>query len=496
MHLTALKRSGLIRDWYDHKIEPGSAWNVEIQEAMERAGIILLLVSADFVASNYINNVEVPFALNRHQSGHARVIPVLLRPVEWQDLPFAKLQVLPTGARAVTSWANQDEAFSDIAGRLRELLYNQRSREVAAAEPSVAVTRVTQERVLDAAIALSVVVDEPTDIVTMVRTTESTGLKAILQVDRRTYSPTSEDVQSKMFELDFPSDSSGVILPATLELALESPGFDPARQRKKIRVPPKGDSDVSVFMITPKRAGILRLNLQVLSANVEIGSRMLVTTSVSVTHAPPSLSYGVTSLSIKPSPPRHVDRRKAEEENRRRTEEERNRAAQEQQHKEAEFRRKAEEELVRKRSEHQVQPEAEEENQRRIDQEANRARPRLAPQDVSVFERLAGSARRLYAGGAVIVVIGLTVMTFWFVAPFGGKDADVNNAAQVATKVEEYIKAAGAYHDRGEYSAALAELAKAKSLDPSNKAVQAELERTKKACLAEQKIGSTSLRCD
>src|SRR5262249_54767401 len=153
----------------------------------------------------------------------------------------------------------------------------QRSREVAAA--SVAVTRVTQERVLDAAIALSVVVDEPTDIVTMVRTTESTGLKAILQVDRRTYSPTSEDVQSKMFGLDFPADSSGEILPATLELALESPGFDPARQRKKIRVPPKGDSDVSVFMITPKRAGSLRLNLQVLSANVEIGSRMLVTTS-------------------------------------------------------------------------------------------------------------------------------------------------------------------------------------------------------------------------
>src|SRR5262249_36293381 len=137
-----------------------------------------------------------------------------------------------------------------------------------------------------------------------------------------------EDVQSKMFELDFPSDSSGEILPATLELALESPGFDPARQRKKIRVPPKDDSDVSMFMITPKHTSSLRLNLQVLSANVEIGSRMLVTTSVSATHAPPSLSYEVTSLPIKPPPPGHVDHRKAEEKNRRRIEEERIRAQQ------------------------------------------------------------------------------------------------------------------------------------------------------------------------
>jgi hypothetical protein len=297
-HLAGMKRSGLIRDWYDHMIEPGSEWSVEIEQAMERAGIILLLVSADFVASDYINKVEVPFALKRRQSGHARVIPVLLRAYDWHDLPYASLQWLPSGVLAVTSWDNEDEAFSDIAGRLRELVYNDRSREVAAAEPPIVTTRVTQERVLDAAIASSVVIDEPTDFVTMVRTTESSGLKAILQIDR-TYSPTSEDVQSKTFELDFPSGSSGEILPATLELALESPGFDPATQRKKIRVPPKGDSDVTVFMLTPKRAGQLRLNLQVLSANVEIASRLLVTTSVSATNAPPSLSYGVASLPIK-----------------------------------------------------------------------------------------------------------------------------------------------------------------------------------------------------
>ncbi|MBV9155985.1 MAG: toll/interleukin-1 receptor domain-containing protein [Acidobacteriaceae bacterium] len=288
-HLTALKRSGLISDWYDRKIEPGSEWGAQIHEAMERASIILLLISADFLASKYIFEVELPFALGRHQSGRAKVIPVLLRPVEWRDLPFAKLQVLPSEARPVTLWPNRDEAFSDIAGRLRELLYSERLQEALPPKLPVPVRPVTQERVLDAAIASSVVIDEPTDLVTMVRTTESGGLKAILKIDRA-YSPTSEDVQSKTFELDFPSDVSGKILPATLELALESPSFDPPRQQKKIRVPPAGDSDVSVFMLTPKRAGTLRLNLQVRSTDVEIGSRALVTESVPAAAARPILS--------------------------------------------------------------------------------------------------------------------------------------------------------------------------------------------------------------
>src|SRR5437588_787902 len=68
-HLTALKRAGLISDWYDRKIEPGAEWAAQIQEAMERAGIILLLVSADFLASQYISDIELPFALARHNSG-------------------------------------------------------------------------------------------------------------------------------------------------------------------------------------------------------------------------------------------------------------------------------------------------------------------------------------------------------------------------------------------------------------------------------------------
>lgn len=282
----------------------------------------------------------------------------------------------------------------------------------------------------------------------------------------------------------------------------------------------------------------------------------------------------------------------------------------------AEVQRKAEEERLREqerqRSEEDARRQAEEENQRRIEQEANRARlpdeeripseveqerkespasPQPAPerQDASVPERFSRSNRRkLYAGGVVVIVIGLAAMAFWFFGVAGTKDADVKkivslgiqgkrqldvgektvlkvggrfsdgsetavtknldwhssddsvvvvrgggqvegrkdgfaditvryegiasppltllvrgesrsseaDVARVATKIQEHIKTAGSYRDRGDYSPALAELAKAKSLDPASNAVQSELESTTKACLAEQRIVLTNLRCE
>ncbi len=298
-HLTALRRSGLISDWYDRKIEPGCEWNIQIQDAMDRAGIILLLISSDFLASEYISSIELPFALKRQDSGLARVIPILLRPVEVRDAPFSKLQMLPSAARPVTSWPNQDEAFSDIAGRLREILYSGKLELVASAPPAP-LTATTQPRVLDTAVSSSVVLDEPTDVVTMVRRTESGGLKTILNLDR-SYSATSDDVRSGSLEIDFPSNEFGRPLPAALELVLESPGFDPPRQVKKIRVPPDADSAVSVFMLTPKRIGTLRLNLQAVSGGVEIGSCTLKTSAMSLANAQPNLAYGVVSLTLQPA---------------------------------------------------------------------------------------------------------------------------------------------------------------------------------------------------
>ena len=84
-HLTILKRQGVIRDWYDREITAGTEWKGQIDQHLNAAGVILLVISADFLASDYCYDVEMTRALERHDQGEARVIPVLLRPVEgWQ----------------------------------------------------------------------------------------------------------------------------------------------------------------------------------------------------------------------------------------------------------------------------------------------------------------------------------------------------------------------------------------------------------------------------
>lgn len=91
----------------------------QIDTHLETAKIILLLVSADFMASNYCNEVELKRAMERHESGKARVIPIILRAVDWHHAPFGKLQAVPKDGRPVTSWSDPDEAFLDIARGIR-----------------------------------------------------------------------------------------------------------------------------------------------------------------------------------------------------------------------------------------------------------------------------------------------------------------------------------------------------------------------------------------
>ncbi len=107
-HLALLKRQGIILNWYDRKISPGERWEGAIDSNLATADIILLLVSADFLASDYCYDIEMKLALEHHKNGDATVIPIILRPVDWAEAPFSKLQALPMDGRPVTSWANLD----------------------------------------------------------------------------------------------------------------------------------------------------------------------------------------------------------------------------------------------------------------------------------------------------------------------------------------------------------------------------------------------------
>lgn len=121
-HLKLMQRQGLIVDWYDRHIQVGMEWRKEIDAHLEEATVILLLVSADFVASDYCYGLEMKRSLERHEAGQAIVLPILLRPADWKTAPFAHLQVLPRNGKAITTWNNSDEAFADIVLELRKVL--------------------------------------------------------------------------------------------------------------------------------------------------------------------------------------------------------------------------------------------------------------------------------------------------------------------------------------------------------------------------------------
>ncbi|MBD2100101.1 eIF2A-related protein, partial [Leptolyngbya sp. FACHB-261] len=118
-HLSTLQREGVITAWHDREIIAGGELDRELDQHLNTAQIILLLASADFFASDDLYNIQLKRALERHQAGEARVIPVLLRPVDWENTPLGKLQPLPRNGEPITRWTNQDQAFLEVAQGIR-----------------------------------------------------------------------------------------------------------------------------------------------------------------------------------------------------------------------------------------------------------------------------------------------------------------------------------------------------------------------------------------
>ncbi len=122
-HLTFWQRQGLINLWHDREISAGTEWEPEIDKHLDTAGIILLLISPDFMSSEYCYGIEMKKALERHVQGEACVIPIILRRCSWKMATLAKLQVLPKDAIPVVSseWHDEDEAFHNITEGIRKV---------------------------------------------------------------------------------------------------------------------------------------------------------------------------------------------------------------------------------------------------------------------------------------------------------------------------------------------------------------------------------------
>lgn len=130
-HLALLKRQSVFDVWHDRRIGAGREWAGDINDALERASVVLLLVSADFLASDYCYDKEMKRALQRHDQGDARVVPVILRTCDWQSSDFGKLQAVPRDGRPIASHSDVDAAMTEVALALRRIAEEMRAVDAA-----------------------------------------------------------------------------------------------------------------------------------------------------------------------------------------------------------------------------------------------------------------------------------------------------------------------------------------------------------------------------
>ena len=135
-HLSILVREGLITDWHDREIAAGTAWQEEIDRHLLSADIVLLLVSASFIASDYCWGDEMAKALARHKEKKARVIPIILHPCRWLRTPLKLLQGIPRDNKAISLWANEHAAFDDVVTEIAKVVDDLRRSKTA--EPELA----------------------------------------------------------------------------------------------------------------------------------------------------------------------------------------------------------------------------------------------------------------------------------------------------------------------------------------------------------------------
>lgn len=127
-HLASLRHSGLIEEWHDRRLLAGADVNGEIDQKLNEADVVLCLVSASFLASHYCYKIEMQRALERHRMGEARVVPIIVRDCDWMLTPLGGLLAAPTDGKPITSWANLDEAFTNVAKQIRAVVQDLSNR--------------------------------------------------------------------------------------------------------------------------------------------------------------------------------------------------------------------------------------------------------------------------------------------------------------------------------------------------------------------------------
>ena len=186
-HLASLQHEGLIESWHDRRIIAGGRLEAEIDQQINAADVILLLVSSSFLASRYCYTIEMTRALERHRAGEANVVPVIVRACDWQATPLSELLAAPRDGRPITSWPNYDEAYADVAREIRRLIQQRH----AGTEPRSA---------LKAAVAVRRAADSAPVVATALRSSNLRLKKEFSDLDGDQFLHETFDFMARFFE--------------------------------------------------------------------------------------------------------------------------------------------------------------------------------------------------------------------------------------------------------------------------------------------------------
>ena len=284
--IALLRRQGLIQEWHDRNIVAGTDWNGAIDGKIETADLIALLISPDFIASDYCYGKEMAAALDRQARGEADVIPIVVRNTDLTNAPFAHLQYLPKDGVAIAEWPSIDSAYKDVAVGIRTAVDRIRHHRVRTTQDLNPAAHVREDRVLDAAIAQEIPLHEPREVAVQVRLRASEGLGLAVEQDAvanlketKSYSCRADDVRSsEPFRIPWSLEdvNRGDI---ALSLRLDAPKLENPTVEKNIKVHLFRDSGVFIFFVIASVEGTYDLTAQLLCKNFSLAERILKTSA-------------------------------------------------------------------------------------------------------------------------------------------------------------------------------------------------------------------------
>ncbi len=145
-HFAVMKRNGLIRAWHDRRILPGTEFDSEIMKKLEESNIILLLISADFLNSNYCYDKEMKRALEKHEKGEAVVIPVIIEPCDWKEASFGGLNALPKDGKPFSKFSNINDACLEVVEGVKKVISEKFQSEKSSVEKRPVTVTVSAHR--------------------------------------------------------------------------------------------------------------------------------------------------------------------------------------------------------------------------------------------------------------------------------------------------------------------------------------------------------------